>query len=259
MSEQENKQTEEQEQKEMNGDMSFLDHLGELRKRIIYGLIGVIVGCAIAGVFINQIIELILLLPATESGLTLQNLRPFGQPFLYFKVVLVVGIIIAFPFILYQLWKFVAPGLYSNEKGWVSQITFFTSICFLTGVAFAYFVMIPSMLRFASAFGTEKIQNIIDINEYFSFITTLILAAGLLFELPMITYILSRVGIITSKTMKKYRRHGIIAILILAAILTPTPDPISQLIFASPLFLLYELSVFIAKMGERKRKAAVNN
>ncbi len=235
-------------------EMNFLDHLGELRMRIIWSLVALIIASIGVGVLVFEynLIDLILLNLATQSGLDLQNLKPFGQPFLFFKVTIVGGLIVAFPFMLYQLWKFIAPGLYDKEKGWVRTITFFTTLCFLTGVAFAYFVMIPSMLSFAASFGSEKIKNIIDINEYFSFLTTLILAAGLLFELPMVSFVLARVGILTPKMMRKYRRHGIVVILILAAILTPTPDPVSQMIFASPLFILYELSIFIAKIGERK-------
>ena len=237
---------------EVGSEMSFLDHLGELRKRIVWGLIGIIIGSIIAGIFVDKILEFVLLGPATRVGLALQNLRPFGQPFLYFKVIIVAGIIIAFPFIIYQLWKFIAPGLYSKEKFWVGRITFFTSFCFLFGVAFAYFVMIPSMLGFAASFGTEKIKNIIDVNEYLSFIITILLASGLVFELPMVSYVLARVGILTPKVMRKFRRHSIIIILIIAAVLTPTPDPISQLIFAAPLFVLYEISIWVAKIGEKK-------
>ena len=251
-----NKETENKEpegkEEENNSEMGFLDHLGELRKRIIWALVGIIIGSAISAVFIDEILELILLRPSSLAAMDLQNLRPFGQPFLYFKVIFVSGIIIAFPFIIYQLWKFIAPGLYKKERRWVRSITFFTSLCFLIGVAFAYFVMIPSMLKFAASFGTEKIKNIIDINEYFSFIITLLLAAGLLFELPMVTYVLSRVGILTPKIMRKYRRHSIIIVLILAAILTPTPDPVSQLIFAAPLFILYEISILISRFGAKK-------
>jgi sec-independent protein translocase protein TatC len=112
--------------------------------------------------------------------------------------------------------------------------------------------MIPSMLSFAASFGSEKIKNIIDINEYFSFLTMMLLASGILFEMPIVSFILSRVGVLTPKIMRKYRRHGIVIILILAAVLTPTPDPISQLIFASPLFILYEISILVAKLGEKK-------
>lgn len=241
---------------EVENEMGFLDHLGELRKRILWGLVGLLVGCGITAFFINELIDLILLNPIIKSKLELQNLKPFGQPILFFKVVVVGGIIISFPWLLYQFWKFVAPGLYDKEKSWVRSITFFTSLCFLIGVGFAYFLMIPSMLKFAASFGSDQIKNIIDINEYFSFLTTLILAAGLLFELPMVTYILSRVGLLTPEFMKKYRRHSIVVILILAAILTPTPDPVSQLIFAAPLFVLYEISILISKFARKKKLEA---
>lgn len=250
MSEEEKKtnETNESSQKEMG----FFDHLEEFRAKIIWSLVGLIIGCIISGIFINQIMDNFLLKPAVNVGLKLQNLRPFGQPFFYFKVILISGIIISFPFMIYQLWSFIEPGLYSKEKQWAKRITFFTSICFLSGVAFSYFIMIPSMLNFAALFGSDKIANIIDINEYYSFIVMILLAAGILFEMPMVAFILARFGIITIKTMKRYRRHSIIAILILAAILTPTPDPISQLIFAAPLFILYEISILIAKIGEKK-------
>jgi len=244
----------EQHTEETAGEMGFFDHLDELRKRIVYALLGLIVGSIICGVFINQLMEIVLLGPAQAVKLDLQNLKPFGIPFLYFKVVLFSGIIVSFPFILYQIWRFLAPGLYENEKKWARKITFYTSLCFLTGVAFAYFVMIPSMLGFAATFGTEKIQNIIDVNEYFSFITMIMLAAGILFEMPMVAFILARFGLVSPKTMRKYWRHAIISILILAAVLTPTPDPISQLIFAGPLFILYELSIIIAKLAYKERE-----
>ncbi len=237
-------------------EMSFLEHLGEMRNRIIYSLIGVMVGCAISAYFVNDLMDYILLRPASSANMDLQNLKPFGQPFLFFKVILVSGFIIAFPFVLYQLWKFIAPGLYKKETGWAKKITFFTSLCFMSGVAFAYFVMIPSMLGFAASFGSDKIKNIIDINEYFSFVIMILLAAGILFEMPMISYVLSRVGMLTPKFMRKYRRHSIVAILILAAVLTPTPDPVSQLIFASPLFFLYELSIIISKFAAKKYESS---
>lgn len=249
------------EEPEQEEGMGFLSHLEDLRKRIIWAVVGIVVGCIIAGVFINQLIEYVILAPFTDVAVkmggekfTLINTTTFGQPMLYFKIILISGVIISFPFMLYQFWKFVSPGLYSHERRWVSTITAFTSLCFFVGVSFAYFVMIPSMLNFAANFGTSQIENKIDIIKYLSFITTILLAAGLLFEMPMISYVLSRFGIITNKHMRKYRRHAIIAILILAAVLTPTPDPISQMIFAFPLLFLYELSIWIAKIAEKKYK-----
>jgi len=233
-------------------EMSFFDHLEDLRNRIVFSIIGIVIGCLISGLFINQIMEVVLLRPATDAGLELQNLRPFGQPFLYFKVILVVGIIFSIPWTLYQIWKFVAPGLYGHERNWAGKITFFTTFCFLAGVAFAYFGMIPGMMNFTVSFGSSKIKNMIDVTEYFGFITTTILGAGLVFELPMVSYVLSRVGIITPVFMRKYRRHAYIIILIVAAILTPSPDPINQLIFAAPVVVLYEISIIVSKLAGKK-------
>ena len=232
--------------------MSFFEHLGELRKRIILMLVGIIAGCIISGTFINFIMNNLLLKPAADVHLKLQNLKPFGQPFLYFKTVLICGIIIAIPLILYEAWKFVAPALYEKEKRWAGKITFFTSLCFFCGVVFSYYVLIPSMLKFAQSFGAESVANIIDVNEYLGFISMILLAAGIMFEMPMAAFVLAKFGIIKAKMLSKYRRHAIIVILILAAVLTPTPDPVSQLIFASPLFILYEISILIAKSAETK-------
>ena len=235
-----------------DNEMSFFDHLSDLRNRIVYSIIGIAVGCIISGLMINQIMELVLLRPAVNAGLELQNLRPFGQPFLYFKVILIVGIIFSIPWTLYQIWKFVAPGLYGHERNWAGRITFFTTFCFLAGVAFAYFGMIPGMMKFTVSFGTSKIKNIIDVTEYFGFITTTILGAGLVFELPMVAYVLSRVGILTPEFMRKYRRHAYVIILIIAAVLTPSPDPINQLIFAIPMVILYEISIIVSKIAGKK-------
>jgi sec-independent protein translocase protein TatC len=244
----------EKKKNEEEGELNFLGHLVELRTRIIWSVVGLIIGCVIAGVFIEYILEYLILSPSINVNLRLQNLRPFGQPMLYFKLIFIIGIIISFPFMLYQLWKFIAPGLYVNEKKWVGKITFFTSLCFLAGIAFAYFLMIPTMMKFASTFGTDKIENIIDVNSYLSFITVTLLSSGLLFELPMITYVLAKVGILSPAFMRKYRRHSIVVIMILAAALTPTTDPISMLIFAAPLLILYELSIWIAKIVYKKKK-----
>jgi len=243
--EKETNNTETQEDEQLN----FFDHLEELRKRILWGLVGLILGCIISGIFIEQIMNYVLLLPAKTANLKLQNLRPFGIPFLYFKLIFIIGFIISFPFILYQLWLFIEPALYRNEKAWAKKVTFFTSLCFLTGVAFAFFLMIPSMLSFAANFGNVEIQNNIDINEYFGFITMTMLAAGIIFEMPMLSYVLTKFGVINPKIILKYWRHSIIIIFILAAILTPTPDPINQTFFAVPLILLYFISYWISKLS----------
>lgn len=240
-------------------EMGFLDHLDELRRRLISSLIGISLACIGVSFFIGDIVEYILLRPAVEAGLRLQNLRPFGQPFLYFKLIFICGFIVGFPWVLWNLWRFVAPGLYAHERRWARQITSWTVLCFFAGIAFAYYGMIPSMMAFAKNFGSPQIENIIDINEYLGFFATVILASGLIFELPMIMYVLSRAGIVTPRFLSTYRRHAIVAILIIAAVLTPTPDPINQLFFATPLYVLYELSIVISKFAAKQRSAATNN
>ncbi|GAB1430774.1 hypothetical protein MASR2M18_16080 [Ignavibacteria bacterium] len=235
-------------------EMSFFGHLEELRKRIMFALLGLMAGCIISGIFADQIINYALMLPAQAAGLPLQNRLVFGQVFLYFKVILASGVVVAMPFILFQLWKFVAPGLYAHERNWAGKITAFTSICFLSGVAFAYWVMIPSMLKFTAHFNKfGGAENKFDITEYFGFITTTAISAGLIFELPMIAYVLTRVGMLTAEWMRNYRRYAIVLILIVAAVLTPSPDPVNQLIFAAPLWVLYEISIIISKFAVKKR------
>lgn len=237
---------------EEKNDMSFLSHIGELRKRLVLSLVSVVVSCIGVAFFITNLMKNVFLKPAFDASLSLQNLQPFGQPFLYFKVIAATGLIIAMPFILYQFWLFISPALYEKERKYISLATFFTSFCFLSGVLFAYFILIPTMLQFAASFGSELIENKIDANSYFGFISMILVASGVLFELPMLSYILSKMGLITPKFMAKYRRHSILVILILAAILTPTPDPISQLIFAAPIFVLYELSILISWLVNKK-------
>jgi len=233
-------------------EMSFLDHLEELRWRIVYSLIGIIIGTIISWIFIDFLVDQILLVPAKVSHLKLQNLRPFGQLFLYMQIAFVVGGIVSIPNLFYQFWKFIAPALKQNEKKYVTLIVGSATLCFLSGIVFGYFVMIPMTLKFAVQFGTESIQNNIAIKEYFSIVISILIGAGVVFELPVLSFILSRIGILTPKLMRKYWRHAIVTILFLAAILTPGTDPISQIFLAVPLVLLYELSILVSKLSYKK-------
>jgi len=233
-------------------EMSFLEHLEELRWRILYSLIGIVIGTIIAWIFIDFLIDHILLLPAQSARIKLQNLRPFGQLFLFFQVALIAGIVLSIPNLFYQLWKFIAPALKENEKKYVTAVVSFSTLCFLSGIVFAYYVMLPLTLTFAGQFGSEQIENNFAIDEYFSIIISVMLAAGLVFELPMMSFFLSRLGLITPAFMRKYRRHSIVLILVAAAILTPGTDPVAQVLLAVPLALLYEISIFVAKVFQRK-------
>lgn len=233
-------------------EMSFLDHIEELRWRIIYSIIGILIFTIVAWIFIDPLIEIVLLKPARDANASLQNLRPFGQLFLYVQVAIVVGIVASLPNIFYQLWKFIAPALKKKERKYILWIVFFSTFCFLAGIAFAYFVMLPLTMKFAAQFGTAEISNEFAIDEYMSIIISVMLAAGVVFELPMISFFLSKLGILTPKFMRKYRRHAIVIILVLSAFLTPGADPVSQIILAVPLVLLYEISIFISKISSKK-------
>jgi sec-independent protein translocase protein TatC len=233
-------------------EMTFLEHLEELRWRIIYALGGLVAGAVICWVFIDFLVEVILLKPARDSGAMLQNLRPFGQLFLYVQVALMGGVILSLPNIFYQFWKFIAPALKRSERRYIAWIVIFSSVCFLAGIVFAYYVMLPLSLKFAAEFGSEAIENQFAIDEYISIIISVMLAAGVVFELPMISFFLTKLGILTPAFMKKYRRHSIVVILILAAFLTPGADPVSQVVLAVPLALLYEISILISKLSVKK-------
>jgi sec-independent protein translocase protein TatC len=251
-------------EQEPSGEMSFLEHLEELRWRLVKVIAGVLIGMIICGVFIDWIMNAVLLQPIVEVNakllpgqppIRLQNLKPFGQLFMYMQVALIGGALMSIPNILYQLWAFIAPGLLPHERKSIRAIVAFSSICFLGGVAFAYFVMLPAALGFFSTFGTPTIENNIAINEYMNFIISVMLAAGVVFELPMVSWFLSKIGILTPKFMRKYRRHAIVLIFVLAAILTPGTDPVSQILLAVPLLVLYEISIIISAWASRKRDA----
>ncbi len=240
------------ENEEHEEEMTFLEHLEELRWRLIYSIIGVVAGTIICWLFIDFLVDSVLLKPAKDAGAQLQNLKPFGQLFLYFEVAIVGGIILSIPNIFYQLWKFISPALRSNEKKYVSSVVIFSTFCFLAGIVFAYFVMLPLTLKFAAQFGTESIKNEFALDEYMSIIISVMLGAGVVFEMPMISFFLTKLGILTPQFLRKYRRHAFVIILIAAAFLTPGTDPVSQIILAVPLVLLYEISIFISKLSVRK-------
>jgi sec-independent protein translocase protein TatC len=232
-------------------EMSFLGHLEELRWRLIYSVIGIFIGAVTAWIFIDPLVNFILLKPARDSGTVLQNLKPFGQLILYIQVAVIVGVTISLPNIFYQLWKFIAPALKKTEKKYVFGVVFFTSVCFLTGVVFAFYVILPLALQFVSKFGSEDIANNFAINEYMNIIISLMLGAGLVFELPMLSFFLTKLGILTPAFMRKYRKYAIVILLIFSAMFTP-PDPASQIMLAVPLVLLYEISIFISKISMSK-------
>lgn len=235
-------------------EMTFLEHLEELRWRIIKALVGVIIGSILVGIFIDYLINDILFAPAkhTNPPLSIINLKPYGQFVLYLEVIVIGGAIVSLPNIIYQLWRFIEPALKPEERKYISSIVIFTTLCFLIGVLFSYFLILPAALNFFATFGSVIIENKISADEYLSFIISLMLTSGLVFELPMISFFLSKIGILKPEFMRKYRRHAIVLILFIAAIATPGPDVTSQVLLAVPLVLLYEVSIIICKYSQKK-------
>jgi sec-independent protein translocase protein TatC len=230
--------------------MPFLDHLEELRWRIIKSLIAIGVGCIICFYASDTILN-ILVRPAKQIGIPIMNMRVIGMFMVKLNIALVGGIILALPIVLYQLWSFVAPGLLSRERRYVQIVIPASVLGFLIGAAIAYFLVLPGALRFLSAMSADYVTNYYSIGDYVGFLLRLILAFGVVFELPVIAFFLAKFGILTPELLRHYRRYAIVAIFLVAAILTPGPDPLSQLMMAIPLLILYEVSIFVAKIAQR--------
>jgi len=233
-------------------EMPFLDHLEELRWRIIKALLAIVFGAAIIFLNIDPIFK-ILLNPATtlDNPPNLQVLKVHGMFMIKWGISFVGGIILGIPVITYQIWKFIAPGLLRNERRYAFPVIAFSFFSFILGVFFAYFVVIPFSLNFFTDMGYSEVDNNFSINYYFNYILWVLFSAGLLFELPVIVLILSIIGIVTPSFMRHYRRHSIITILVLSALLTP-PDPISLFMMSIPLMILYEISIGISHIFGKK-------
>lgn len=239
-----------------NNEMPFLDHLEELRGKLIKSVIALIVGVIICFIVAQYILEF-LKYPATrlDPPLLFQFLKVQAIFIVYIEIGFFGGITLALPFIIYQLWSFVAPGLHSQEKKYFIPMVAASTFLFLVGIFFAYYIILPLALTFFVNLAPEGIRADIAIDEYIGFAIRLMFLFGIIFELPMLSFTLAKVGILRSTIMRTYRRHGIVAIFIVAAMLTP-PDPITQVFLGIPLILLYELSVYIVRGVERGREKA---
>ena len=236
-----------------NESMPFLDHLEELRWRLIKSIASVLIGAVISFYFIDQIIEfLVQPTEALKNSMDLQVLKVQGMFMIKWSIALFGGIIISIPVLTFQIWKFVAPGLYIDEKKYIIPLIIFTFLSFLCGLIFAYMIVIPFSLSFFTSVGFEGIQNNFSINYYFSFITWLMIGSGLIFELPVIVFILSVIGLLTPAFMRHYRRYAIVIILVLSAFITP-PDPVSLVLMSIPLLVLYEVSIGVSWLVNRKK------
>jgi len=245
-----------QRKKKMTDDKQpFLGHLEELRKRLVICAIAIGIGFGISYIFAKQLFSY-LVLPLTkvlpdDSRLIFTNLPEMFIA--YIKVALVAGIILAIPIIFYQLWMFLAPALFKKEKKYIIPFVLFSSILFAVGALFGYLVVFPYGFKFFVSFATEDIQALPSVKQYFSFAIRLLLAFGLVFEMPVVVLFLTKIGLITPDSMKKFRKFAILSSFILSAILTP-PDVATQLMMALPIIILYEISIVLSKTMYRKKE-----
>lgn len=236
-----------------SAQMSFLDHLEELRWRLIKSIAAILIGGIVSFLFIEDILQfLIFPIKNLSNPPDLQVLKVQGMFMIKWGVALLGGVVLAVPVLTYQLAKFIGPGLHNNEKKVMFPLVFFSYFAFLIGIVFAFVVLIPYSLNFFTSMGMIEVKNNFSINYYFSFITMLLLGSGVIFELPIIVFILSSIGILTPAFMRHYRRHALVFILILSAFITP-PDPISLVFMSIPLAILYEISIGVSWMVKRNK------
>lgn len=260
-------------------EMSFFDHVDELRSHIMKSVIAIFV-CAVF-VFFNKylLFDVILFGPmhtdfwtyeimcklsnkfigndmycVKEIGFVLSNIDITGQFTQHLFISFIGGIIVAFPYVLWQLWRFIKPALNEKEISYAKGLVFFSSALFFIGIAFGYFILSPLSIQFLGSYQVSSlVSNEINLESYVSFISTLTFATGIIFEMPILVYFLAKIGILSSRLMSKYRRYAIVVILVIAGILTPSPDMASQIMMAIPLYGLYELSIIVARRVEKNK------
>ena len=237
-------------------EMSFLDHLEELRWRLIKSIAAVVIAAIACFAFSGSIISFLTFpVHAIDPQPKLIFLSPTGMFFVRILVSLVCGFILALPVIVYQIYAFIVPGLYSHERKHVVPLIVLTMICFLVGGAFAYFLIIPFGLKFLLGLATPDVEPQLDIGRYIGFVTRLMLAFGLVFELPVLSLFLTKIGLLTPRFLRRSRRYAIVLIAVFAALLTP-PDIFTQVMMILPLIVLYEVSILLSALVYKKKQEA---
>ncbi len=226
---------------------TFVGHLEELRKRIIIIILSILITSIGSYIYVDNIIN-ILIKPIGK----LIFIKPTEALFTKLKVAILSGILIALPVILYQIWQFIGPALFELEKKYLRFAIFFSYILFILGISFAYFIVFPIGIKFLLNMGTENIYPFISLSGYMDFLIIFVLAFGIIFQLPLVILILTQMKIITPKWLSNSRKHIILAIFIVAAIVTPGPDIFSQFAMAIPTLLLYEVSIILSKLVYKK-------
>ena len=266
--------------KESNNEMSFLDHLEALRWHLVRSILSIMVFAVVAFVFKDFIFTNIIIAPKTPEFFTNRNLCAFGtwigikalcinsEPFqlininmagqftTHIMVSMIIGLILSFPYLVFEMWKFIGPALYEKEQKYARGAVFYISLLFILGILFAYFVIIPLSVHFLGTYKVSaEVMNQINLMSYISTVSAITLAAGLIFELPVLIFFLTKIGLVTPEFLRKYRRHSLVIVLALSAIITP-PDVFSQILVAFPLMFLYEVGIKLSKRIVREEQKA---
>lgn len=229
--------------------MPLTQHLEELRTRLLICVISVGLAFIVCYVFSGKLFELLMkpwiaAMPEGQSAKLIYT-APHEAFFTYMKVAFIGGVILSAPIILWQIWLFIAPGLYQNEKKYMLPVIFFSGFCFMAGAMFGYFVVFPAGFKFFASFASEYIQPMMRTSEYLSFSNKILLAFGLAFELPVFAFFLAKLGILSADFLKRKRKPAIVLVFVAAAVFAPSPDVLSQLLMAGPMLVLYEISIWV--------------
>ena len=238
------------------GKMSFLDHLDELRRRIVYALIGVALGVVVAVFFLDPIFDFVMrpMQAALEPGQRLIFTDPTEALMLKLKMAVIAGLLLASPAVMSQVWLFIAPGLYSNEKKLAIPFVALSSICFVGGAAFAHYVVFPLTWKFFASFASDLITFMPRIEPAFGLYMKLLLIFGAVFQMPTLVLFLARLGIVTARFLIRNMKYAILIMFIVGAVLSPGTDPVGQILLAGPMFVLYLISIGLAWIFGKKKK-----
>ena len=241
---------------DLDGRMSFLDHLDELRKRLTHAIVALLAGFLGAFAFAQQAQEFVMrpLLATLPPGDSFVYTEPGEQFFLFIKIAAILGLLISSPYVMLQVWLFIAPGLYANEKRLAVPFVVFSSGLFLAGAAFSHYLAFPMAFQFFASFSTAQVRFMPRISPVFSMYAWLLLAMGVMFQLPMLVMVLARMGMVTAGFLAKHIKYAVLIIFIVAAAITPTPDIATQCVFAFPMIGLYLLGVGVAWVFRKREK-----
>lgn len=236
--------------------MPLLAHLQEFRKVVVVSVIAIVVTSVASFAYVDKFLAIILK-PLTDLGITPSFIGVTEGMFFKFHVALLGGLVAASPILLWQFWRFLVPALYPNERGYIAKLVPISIVLFAGGVTFAYFTVLRFMTFFLIKFASE-FHPLITVSNYLSFALGLVIPFGLIFEYPLLVYFLTKIGILRPELLIKYRKYSIVGVFIMAAILTPSPDPFTQILVASPMLILYEVGIIVAKIVARQRRLRLN-